>query len=159
VRTGLGEAPPQCLVIAALDWNEQAIGVIELALFKPCSDEIREFLVAVSEGVAAVLDSARARARLRDLLEESQTLAGRLAAQEEELVQNNRELSVQQEELRQANDELEAQRTALRLRNAELEEAKNSLQDKANELSNVSSYKSQFLANMSHELRTPLNSM
>lgn len=33
------------------------------------------------------------------------------------------------------------------------------LQEKADELSTVSSYKSQFLANMSHELRTPLNSM
>jgi signal transduction histidine kinase/DNA-binding response OmpR family regulator/HAMP domain-containing protein len=159
VRTGLGGAPPQSLVISALEWNEQAIGVIELALFKPCSEEIRDFLAAVSESLAAVLDSSRARARLRDLLEESQTLANRLAAQEEELVQNNRELSVQQEELRQANDELEAQRSALKLRNAELEQARNSLQDKANELSNVSAYKSQFLANMSHELRTPLNSM
>ena len=105
------------------------------------------------------LQAARSRAALRDALERSQRQAERLAAQEEELRANNQELQSQHEELRVANSELEAQRRILSQQNAELEEARHRLQDKAEELTKMSTYKSQFLANMSHELRTPLNSM
>jgi CheY-like chemotaxis protein/signal transduction histidine kinase len=159
VRSGLGEAPPRCLVLLPLRNGQRTIAVVELGLFRACSKTALDFLNAVSEGLATALESARSRARLRDLLEESQTLAARLSAQEEELLTNNHELSAQQEELRVANDELEAQRGTLERRNTELEQTRTSLQDKADELTKMSSYKSQFLANMSHELRTPLNSM
>lgn len=159
IRSGLGEAKPVCLVLVPLKRAERAVGVIELGLFNGCSPLARRYLGLVRESLAVAFESIKSRARLRDLLEESQLLAARLSAQEEELVQNNNELMAQQEELRLANDELATQRSSLRLRNAELEEMRSSLQEKADELSLVSSYKSQFLANMSHELRTPLNSM
>jgi signal transduction histidine kinase/ActR/RegA family two-component response regulator len=55
--------------------------------------------------------------------------------------------------------ELALQRTILEEKNAELDDARKRLEQKAQELTTVSTYKSQFLANMSHELRTPLNSM
>src|SRR6202012_2336008 len=66
-----------------------------------------------------------------ELLAQSQSLAG--------------ELSAQQEELRRANDELH--------------DKGRSLEEKAEQLTLTSKYKSEFLANMSHELRTPLNSL
>jgi CheY-like chemotaxis protein/signal transduction histidine kinase/HAMP domain-containing protein len=159
ICSGLGAAPPATLILLPLMHGERSVGVVELALFKPCSVAMREFLGLVSESLAVALESAKSRARLRDLLEESQTQAARLSSQEEELIANNQELSAQQEELRLANDELESQRSALRIRNTELEGVRISLQEKADELLKVSAYKTQFLANMSHELRTPLNSM
>jgi signal transduction histidine kinase/CheY-like chemotaxis protein/HAMP domain-containing protein len=159
VRSGLGEAAPSCLVLLPLRTGQRPIGVVELGLFRSCSHTARDFLNAISESLATALESARSRARLRDLLEESQTLAARLSAQEEELVQSNHELAAQQEELRITNDELESQRATLERRNTELEQTRARLQEKADELAKMSSYKSQFLANMSHELRTPLNSM
>lgn len=159
VRSGLGESAPRALVLAPLRRAERGIGVVELALFEPCTEEIREFIDGAREMVVIALEMARSRATLRALLEKSQKQADLLAAQEEELRASNRELTDQQDELRQANVELEEQREALSAQNVELERAREGLVDKAAELTRVSSYKSQFLANMSHELRTPLNSM
>jgi CheY-like chemotaxis protein/signal transduction histidine kinase len=159
VRSALGQGPPRALLLAPLAHNGRVRGVLELALFQPPSDGLREFLTSVQEAVAIGLEVAQARAAMSALLAETQRLAERLTAQEEEVRANNEELQAQGEELRQANDELENQRRALERQNAALEEARQRLEQKAGELVTVSMYKSRFLANMSHELRTPLNSM
>jgi CheY-like chemotaxis protein/signal transduction histidine kinase len=159
IRSGLGEAGPRSLVLAPLRRADCSIGVVELALFEPCSGEVRDFIEAAREIIVISLQMARSRATQRDLLDKSQKQADLLAAQEEELRASNRDLTDQQEELRRANVELEEQREALSTQNVELERVREGLVDKAAELARVSSYKSQFLANMSHELRTPLNSM
>ena len=159
IRSGLGQGEPRCLAFLPLSRAEESIGVLELALFKDCSAETRELLTSVREMLVVGLQAARSRAALRQALERSQQQAERLTAQEEELRSNNQELQSQHEELRVANSELEAQRATLSTQNGELEEARRRLQQKADELTKMSSYKSQFLANMSHELRTPLNSM
>ena len=159
VRSGLGEGSPRAIVFLPLSRAEETVGVLELALFKADSTAIRELLSSVQEMLVIGLQAARSRAALRDALERSQRQAERLAAQEEELRANNQELQSQHEELRVANSELETQRRILSQQNSELEEARRRLQDKAEELTKMSTYKSQFLANMSHELRTPLNSM
>jgi CheY-like chemotaxis protein/signal transduction histidine kinase/HAMP domain-containing protein len=166
VRSGLGEGAPHAIVLLPIVDGGKACGVLELALFKPWSDLGTELLLSVRETVAIALAVARARAAMRDLLAETQRQADRLTRQEEELRGINQELQAQQEELRQTNvelthqaEELEQQRRALEERNSQLDDARQRLEQKAQELSAVSSYKSQFLANMSHELRTPLNSM
>jgi CheY-like chemotaxis protein/signal transduction histidine kinase/HAMP domain-containing protein len=159
VRSGLGEGAPRSLLFLPLARAEETVGVLELALFKVDTGHVRELLASVQEMLGIGLQAARSRAALRDALERSQSQAERLAAQEEELRANNQELQSQHEELRVANSELEVQRSALSQQNSELEEARRRLQAKAEELSKMSTYKSQFLANMSHELRTPLNSM
>ena len=159
VRSGLGEALATNLIFLPLSRADQTVGVLELALFKTASDDLRELLRSVQEMLVISLQAARSRRALREALERSQRQAERLGAQEEELRSNNQELQAQHEELRVANSELETQRRALSEQNAELDEAKKRLQQKAEELTKMSTYKSQFLANMSHELRTPLNSM
>ncbi|HYQ46785.1 MAG TPA: response regulator [Polyangiaceae bacterium] len=159
VRTGLGEGSPRSLLLLPLSWADETVGVLELALFKTDTEDVRELLSSVQEMLVIGLQAARSREALREALERSQQQAERLAAQEEELRANNQELQSQHEELRVANAELEAQREILSQQNSELEEARHRLQAKAEELSKMSTYKSQFLANMSHELRTPLNSM
>jgi CheY-like chemotaxis protein/HAMP domain-containing protein len=159
IGSGLGESSPRSLAFLPLSRMDETVGVLELALFTPCSSGVRELLTSVQEMLVIGLQAARSRAALREALERSQRQAERLAAQEEELRANNQELQSQHEELRVANSELEAQRETLSHKNGELEEARLRLQQKAEELTKMSSYKSQFLANMSHELRTPLNSM
>src|SRR6266849_2886892 len=93
-----------------------------------------------------------ANSRTEELLTQSQSLAG--------------ELKIQQEELRRTNDELQdkalllvKQKNEVEAKNKEVEEARKSLEEKAEQLTLTSKYKSEFLANMSHELRTPLNSL
>jgi CheY-like chemotaxis protein len=159
VRSALGEIVPDAVLLVPLSRPESVVGVLELSVLGSGCERARELLSAVREPLSIILEQANARAALTELLEQTLEQADRLAAQEEELRHNNRELSLQQEELRRANDELESQRAALSSQNIELEQARSGLQKKAEELARVSSYKSQFLANMSHELRTPLNSM
>ena len=159
IRSGLGEGSPRSLLFLPLARSNETVGVLELALFKADTENVRELLGSVQEMLVIGLQAARSRAALREALERSQRQAERLAAQEEELRANNQELQSQHEELRVANSELENQRAILSQQNSELEEARHRLQAKAEELSKMSTYKSQFLANMSHELRTPLNSM
>ena len=159
VHSGLGSATPASLAFLPLTRFGEAVGVVELAFFKPVALEIAELLSSVREMLVVGVQAAQSRAALGEALEQRQRQAERLTVQEEELRANNQELQTQHEELRVANSELEAQREALRQQNGELEEARRRVQQKAEELTKMSAYKSQFLANMSHELRTPLNSM
>ena len=159
VRSGLGEGSPRAIVLVPLVHLGRVTGVLELALFRPCTDTIRELLRSVGETLAIALEVARSRGAMRDLLAETQRQAQRLANQEHELTANNEELRAQQENLTRANEELEEQRRALEENNVELEESRVREEKKAQALADASAYKSQFLANMSHELRTPLNSM
>jgi CheY-like chemotaxis protein len=159
LRSGLGASAPRELVLVPLSNGGRPLGVLELAFFSPCSDELRELLRLVRRTLVVAIEAARSRERLHALLEESQALAETLSVQEQELKRSNDELTSQQEELRVANEELAAQREELHRRNLELESTRERVQQKADELAKVSAYKSQFLANMSHELRTPLNSM
>jgi CheY-like chemotaxis protein/signal transduction histidine kinase len=159
VSSGLGNAAPVSLAFLPVSRSGEAIGVLELAFFKPVAVEIAELLSSVREMLVVGLQAAQSRAALKEALDQKQLQAERLTAQEEELRTNNQELQSQHEELRVANSELEAQREVLSQQNGELEEARRRVQQKAEELTKMSAYKSQFLANMSHELRTPLNSM
>ncbi len=166
VRSGLGQAEPQALVLVPLVQDGQVRGMLELVLFKPLDASARDLLLAVRETLTIAIEVALARAETRTLLTETQAQAQRLSTQEEELRSTNEELQAQQEELRQTNEELaqqaeelEMQRRMLQEKLNELELARQTLEKKSEELSTVSAYKSQFLTNMSHELRTPLNSM
>ena len=159
IKSGLGEAAPEQLLLLPLVHFGRKAGVLELALLKPASASARELLLTARAQLVIGIQAARASAARKRLLQETQAQAERLTAQEEELRLNNQELLAQQEELRRANHELEQQRVELAGRNTELERARGVLAEKADELNRVSAYKSQFLANMSHELRTPLNSM
>jgi CheY-like chemotaxis protein len=159
IETSLGNSNAAVVVLASLRRGPATVGVVELAFFDQCSSERLELLSSSRELIAAALESAFDRERIRNVLEETRQLASRLTTQEERLRETNHELVAQQEELRVANEALETSRNALGQKNVELERARRTLEEKASELEKVSAYKSQFLANMSHELRTPLNSM
>ena len=159
VRSGLGEAAPQAIVLVPLVHAGRVTGVLELALFRSCTDSIRELLSSVGETLAISLEVARSRGATRDLLAETRRQAERLANQEHELTANNEELRAQQENLKRANEELEDQRKTLEDNNVELEQSRRREEKKSQALAEASAYKSRFLSNMSHELRTPLNSM
>ncbi len=165
VRSGTGEHSPVELVLvpASVDRSPQA--VVELGFLKPIDGKTLDLLGRIGEGLALAVRSTEYKARLRDLLEESQRQAEELQAQQEELRVSNEELEEQTNAVRAAQAETEARQRELEAMNARLEEQTTALQrsqqevtDKAAEVERASRYKSEFLANMSHELRTPLNS-
>ncbi len=152
ISSSLGGAKPTNLIVLPVLFENDVKAVIELASIEVFSQIHLDFLSQLTESIGIVLNTIETTSRTEELLAQSQSLAG--------------ELKIQQEELRRTNDELQdkalllvKQKNEVEAKNKEVEEARKSLEEKAEQLTLTSKYKSEFLANMSHELRTPLNSL
>ncbi len=152
VGSGLGDAPAADLLVMPVLFEDQILGVIELASVRPFSDVNRDFLDRLTDTIGVVLNTIRANMRTEELLSQSQGLTQELQKQSEELRETNDELQQKARLLSEQNRDIE-------VKNDEIELARRGLEEKAAQLALSSKYKSEFLANMSHELRTPLNSM
>ncbi|MFZ1996067.1 MAG: response regulator, partial [Solirubrobacteraceae bacterium] len=138
VSSGLGRSIPASILIMPILFEDQVLGVIELAWLRPPSTIHRTFLEQLMETLGVVLNTIIANMRTEELLQQSQSL--------------NAELEQQAQLLEERNLDIEG-------KNREIELARLGLEEKASQLALSSRYKSEFLANMSHELRTPLNSL
>ncbi|MGZ4616035.1 MAG: ATP-binding protein, partial [Actinomycetes bacterium] len=152
IRGGLGEAPPADVLVLPVLFEEQVLGVIELASFLRFSEQHLFFLDQLVETIGVVLNTIIANTRTEELLAQSQRLTQELQVQSDELQRTNAELQEKAQLLTEQSQDLEA-------KNREIELARLGLEEKALQLELASQYKSEFLANMSHELRTPLNSL
>lgn len=138
INTGIVEISVRYLLVMPLIFNNNVIGLIELA-----SDNIPEntpidYLTKILEQLAVGLNSALSYEQLENLVNELRMLNEVYYKQNLQISEQNSELMELHQELKKQTEELEEQRR------------------KAVELTHV---KSQFLANMSHELKTPLNSI
>ena len=152
IVSGLGQAAPRNIVILPILFEGQVKAVIELASFERFQAIHLNFLDQLAEGLGIVFNSIETASSTEALLQQSQSLAGELKAQQDELQKTNAELEQKARQLSAQNAEVERQ-------NREIDFARRNLQEKAEQLALTSKYKSEFLANMSHELRTPLNSL
>ncbi|QFU22538.1 CHASE3 domain-containing protein [Shewanella eurypsychrophilus] len=173
INSGLGESSPMNVLVVPVLFEDELMGVIELATFQTFSDEQVEVIELICSNLGIVINNLKSQQRTQTLLLETQRQAEELQAQQEELKSSNEslmeqtqllktseeELRQQSEELKVSNEELEEKQVFLKRQKDEIEAAKVDLTIKANELALASKYKSEFLANMSHELRTPLNSL
>ncbi|PWU18539.1 MAG: hybrid sensor histidine kinase/response regulator, partial [Bdellovibrio sp.] len=138
ISSSLGEASPANIVVLPVLFEGELKAVIELASFKPFSENFLNFLAQLMDSIGVILNMISSSMRTEELLQE--------------LKKSNAELEAQAKEL-------EDKAKLLEVKNQEVELASCSLEEKAEQLSLISKYKSEFLANMSHELRTPLNSL
>ncbi len=172
INSGLGSSLPNHLLIVPVTVDGAANAVMEFAFLRPVDEVDRELFSQIAPSIGTAVKSAKYRARLQELLEETQRQSEELQAQSEELRVSNEELEEQSRALKESQTRLEEQQAELEQTNSQLEEqaqlleaqkedlthAKTFLEVQAKELARSSQYKSEFLANMSHELRTPLNS-
>jgi CheY-like chemotaxis protein/signal transduction histidine kinase/CHASE3 domain sensor protein len=172
VGSALGRDKPRHLVISPASADGAVNTVVELGFINPIGEDVIALLEQASGSVGVAVRSAKYRAELQDLLEETQRQSEELQVQSEELRVSNEELEeqsralkesqgrleLQQAELEQTNSQLEEQAQLLETQRDDLARTTAAVQLKARELEQASQYKSDFLANMSHELRTPLNS-
>ncbi|KUN27930.1 MULTISPECIES: HAMP domain-containing protein [Streptomyces] len=159
ISSGLGQVEPTALLLLPIVFEEQVLGVIELASVTPFTAVQRDFLQQLVDTIGVNVNTIVANARTDELLQESQRLTS-------ELQSRSAELQARQEELQRSNAELEEKASLLaeqnrdiEAKNLQIEQARQELEARAQQLSLASKYKSEFLANMSHELRTPLNSL
>ena len=97
ITSGLGETTPSYLVIVPLKFNEQVLGVLEIAAFHELSDFKINFLEQVGEIIASSISVVRTSQHTKLLLEDSKQQAEEMQAQEEEMRQNMEELQATQE--------------------------------------------------------------
>ena len=159
VGSGLGQATPVSIAVLPILFEDQVLGVLELASLTPFSDVHLAFFNQFVGTIGVAINTIMANSRTEALLSESQRLTSQLQ-------ERSGELQRQQAELRRSNAELEdkaallaRQNSAIEMQNRQIEQARSTLEERAQQLAISSRYKSDFLANMSHELRTPLNSL
>jgi HAMP domain-containing protein/signal transduction histidine kinase/CheY-like chemotaxis protein len=159
VSSSLGAAAPLHLVVLPILFEDQVLGVIELASMSRFTEVQRDFLDQLTETLGVNVNTIVANARTDVLLTESQRLAAELQARSEELQARSEELQRSNAELEDKAALLARQNHDIETKNSEIEQARQELETRAQQLALASKYKSEFLANMSHELRTPLNSL
>jgi signal transduction histidine kinase/HAMP domain-containing protein/ActR/RegA family two-component response regulator len=159
VGSALGAAAPVSIAVLPILFEDQVLGVLELASLTRFSDVHLAFFDQFVGTIGVAINTIMANSRTEALLAESQRLTSQLQ-------ERSVELQAQQAELRRSNAELEdkaallaKQNGAIEMQNRQIEQARSALEERAQQLAISSRYKSDFLANMSHELRTPLNSL
>jgi signal transduction histidine kinase/CheY-like chemotaxis protein/HAMP domain-containing protein len=159
ISSGLGDAPPANLAIMPVMFEDQVLGVVELASFSRFTPIQVAFLEQFAETLGISVNALIANSRTDALLEESQRLTAELQARSSELQARSEELQRSNADLEEKAELLATQKQDIEAKNEEIEQAREEIEARARQLALASQYKSQFLANMSHELRTPLNSL
>jgi len=99
ITSGLGGANPRYLLIVPLKYENEVLGALELASFRPFEKPIIEFVEILSFNIAVGILNVKRNLQTNELLEKSIEQSEALQAQEEELRQNLEELQTTQEEM------------------------------------------------------------
>lgn len=98
ITSGLGDAPPNHLLIVPLIYNDNTYGAIEMASFFPFEKHHRDFIQKIAENLASTIGILNTNLKTKALLESVQAQTEQMRAQEEEMRQNLEELNATQEE-------------------------------------------------------------
>jgi PAS domain S-box-containing protein len=106
ISSGLGESPPNCLLIVPLKLQDEIFGIIELASFKILERYEVDFVEKLSESISITFESVKINERTGRLLQQSQEQANAMARQEEKMRKNMLELQNAQEESKRKESEI-----------------------------------------------------
>lgn len=98
ITSGLGDAMPKYLLVIPLKNEQNILGVIELASFKPLKKYEIDFLEKLAESIASTLANAKINERTNQLLKKFKQQSEDLASKEEEMRQNLEEMQATREE-------------------------------------------------------------
>jgi PAS domain S-box-containing protein len=93
IEAGLGDAPPNTLLIMPLLTDSGLMGVIEIASFKKFQQYEIDFTETLSRSIASTIETVKINARTVELLKESQKKSNDLAQREKILQETMQEVS------------------------------------------------------------------
>ncbi len=109
ITSGLGEALPNCILLVPLKRNDDMLGVVELAAFRPFGPTEVELVEKLAENIAATLSNLHTQQVTGRLLAASQEQAQQLAVQESVMRQNLEEMQATQEEMLRSQRQIQQQ--------------------------------------------------
>ncbi len=124
---GAGEDIPHHFVAAPLVTEGDITGVLLIGSTTPFTDQQKKFLQQTSQNIAILINAARSRKRISQLLDDAKK-------QHEEVKRTNQELEEQTNALRSSEAELQSQQEELRVTNEELEEQTRALKESESKL-------------------------
>jgi PAS domain S-box-containing protein len=86
INSGMGESEPHDIFVLPLLYENQVLGVLELATARYLTDTEIELFERVADNIAITLNSAQSRLRMQALLDESQQLTQNLQTRQEEIL-------------------------------------------------------------------------
>ncbi|MFW5821130.1 MAG: GAF domain-containing protein, partial [Bacteroidota bacterium] len=98
VTTGLGESRPASLLIVPLIYEEESMGIMEIASMRTLHEHEINFTEHVAENIAASLSAARNNIKTIRLLQQSREEAEEMAKQNENLRKKIEEIQLAQKE-------------------------------------------------------------
>lgn len=122
IGSGLGDSNPTSVLIVPLIYNDEILGIVELASFNTFSDFEIEFILKVGESIAATISTAKVSESTTKLLANTSEMTEQLQSQEEELRQQTEELMATQEESQRQMIEIMKENDKLKKENAELKQ-------------------------------------
>ncbi|MBO9702788.1 MAG: GAF domain-containing protein [Sporocytophaga sp.] len=128
IKSGIGLAMPRSVIVFPLKYNEEIYGIIELASFKVFAGYEIDFLLKISENIAASLSNSMTAEKMKKLLDETQVKSQQLREQEEQMRQNLEELGATQEDMMRREMEMSQQLKVLNQENDILREKMNGLE-------------------------------
>jgi len=113
VLSGLGEASPKHLLILPLLYENELMGVLELASLTTISDNEIKLLESISENIASNLSIAKANLNTQELLDKSQQYAKELAEKDNKMNAAMQQLQELQETTAQSEASIKAKLNAM----------------------------------------------
>lgn len=107
IKSGLGDTPPNNILILPVKHEESLVGVLELASLKIFNTHEIELAEQIASNLASTIITVRNNTKTAQLLEKSQQQAAEMREQEEEMRQNMEELKATQEESTRREDEMQ----------------------------------------------------
>lgn len=113
ITSGLGGTNPNYIIVVPLIFEDEVMGVIEIASLQVLKEHEVQFLKDIAKSIASTLHTVKINTLTAELLMKSKEQAEMMAAQEEEMRQNMEELQATQEEAARKTLELEGLVNAL----------------------------------------------